>query len=440
MNITADKITAGRDYYYGTPDKADTNGHNTLSFLKKIADTMTDPLFIINENGSFFEVNTAASAILGYEKNEIFRMPFSKIDPRLSENNWKILTSRIEKTGSLSDKACHITINDSIIPVQMTWNYLSASSKNYYVGVARYIRGNRTANSEDLSEIFNNITLAADTSEEAETIFRENNIEELKKTFCRMIEKNRDSLEEEKIKALGDLISGIAHEINTPLGNAITLLSHIIDEIKKHEETRPGQNGRETGALLEKTVQYSDSIMQNLGKSSAIIDRFKIAASASNDDQMTLFNIKDTVYSALSHLYDEYKKKNHSIEINCPDDLEINGYRDSFANIISQLFQNSLIHAFAGKTGGKSKIKIKQTENSLEIDYTDNGRGLTEEERKKIFEPFFTTKRSAGFSGLGMFTTLSIVKRKMKGSMKCYSSEGSGTLFRIVIPRDQYTL
>jgi signal transduction histidine kinase len=128
------------------------------------------------------------------------------------------------------------------------------------------------------------------------------------------------------------------------------------------------------------------------------------------------------------------KKSPHRVTVTCPDSLRLNTFPGALYQIISNLVMNSLTHAFdPGQTGAIS-IQAKQTGALVLLQYSDNGKGMTEEVRAQIFEPFFTTRRGQGGSGLGMHVVYNLVTQLLKGSIHVESAPGAGATFEILLP------
>ena len=128
------------------------------------------------------------------------------------------------------------------------------------------------------------------------------------------------------------------------------------------------------------------------------------------------------------------KKTRHTVIINCPEDLELDSYPGTFAQIITNFVINSLIHGFEDQDQGNIVIHVTREHGILLIRYSDNGKGMTEEERSQIFEPFYTTKHGQGGSGLGLHIVYNLVTKRLQGNIVCESTPDVGTTFIIQIP------
>ncbi|MGM0508626.1 MAG: ATP-binding protein [Fusobacteriota bacterium] len=257
-------------------------------------------------------------------------------------------------------------------------------------------------------------------------------LEKLKKTQKKLIET-------EKMASLGGLVAGVAHEVNTPVGVGVSAASYLKDETnkikKKYDDEEMTQDDFEE--YLKNALDSSEIILKNLNKASNQIKNFKKVAIDQTSEVKREFKIKDYIEDVVSSLYHELKQKSHTVDV-IGDDVTLNSYPGVFSQIISNLIMNSIIHGFENKKGGKIEIKIeeirKKKGNKIKIIYTDNGKGIEEEDTDKIFEPFFTTKRGEGGSGLGMHILYNLVNHKLDGEVEVLSKKGEGVKFIISIP------
>ena len=247
------------------------------------------------------------------------------------------------------------------------------------------------------------------------------------------IERSRKQLiESEKMAALGSMVAGVAHEINTPVGMALTGITHLYDETKKlqklFEEAKLSEEDFRN--YLENSTVLNRSIQNNLHKAAELVKSFKQVAVDQSSDEMRTFNLRQYMDEILLSIHNEVKKTKHKIIVDIEPEIELNSNPGAFSQIMTNLVMNSMIHAFENKEEGQ--IKISATTNEEEkfcIVYEDDGKGLNKEQKEKIFEPFFTTKRGSGGSGLGMHIVYNLVTSKLGGKIKVESEEGKGIRF-----------
>lgn len=245
----------------------------------------------------------------------------------------------------------------------------------------------------------------------------------------------------EKLSSLGSLVAGIAHELNTPIGVALTgssCLSDRSDEIQKAMEkgtiTKP-----QLELYLDEVRIGSNLIIDNIQVASELIQNFKQVAVDQSSERQREFNLRVTIEEVLSTLSPTLKKTNHIINLDIPNVIMMNSFPGPLGQVITNLINNSLIHGFEGISEGRININAVKHENSIELCYKDNGKGMTEEIQKRIFEPFFTTRLGQGGSGLGMHIVHNIVTGMLKGRLELTSEINSGVEIRMHLPLHAHT-
>jgi signal transduction histidine kinase len=236
--------------------------------------------------------------------------------------------------------------------------------------------------------------------------------------------------------ALSNMVAGVAHEINTPIGMALTGITHIQDESKNIKELYDSDNmsQEEFEEYLDDSVQIHNSIYINLTKAADLIKSFKQVAVDQSSDENRNFNLKNYVYEVLTSIQNETKKTNHHFNIDIDKDLEIYSNPGSFSQIITNFVMNSIIHGLKDINIGIIKIGAYRKEKNLILEYEDNGCGLSSEVKKKIFDPFYTTNRGNGGSGLGMNIVYNIITQNLNGAIEIESEEHKGIKFFMTIP------
>lgn len=243
----------------------------------------------------------------------------------------------------------------------------------------------------------------------------------------------KELIEKEKLASLGNLVSGVAHEVNTPLGVSVSAASYM--ETLHQETVSKLEAGELTGThlvdYLEKVDESAKILTHNLDRAVRLIKGFKsIAVSQANDEKEKVDLVELTKAVVLS-LKPEYKQKKHQIRIEGPLVLVANTYPGLFSQVLTNLLMNSIIHGFGEEQGGEILLVLRQEEKKVLLTYKDNGRGIPKEHLPKIYDPFFTTNRGQGSSGLGLNVVYTIVTVQLKGRIQCSSEEGKGTTFQL---------
>lgn len=243
-------------------------------------------------------------------------------------------------------------------------------------------------------------------------------------------------IQSEKMVALGGLVAGVSHEINTPVGVSVTAASHLQEKTKEITSlfTSSLMKKSDLDKYLALANESTEVILSNLRRAAELVKSFKQVAVDQSDEQERSFKIKEYIAQVLLSLKPKLKKTNISIGVNCEEELEIKSYPGALSQIVTNLVMNSLIHAFEEGQEGTIIFDIEKQGNSILFTYSDNGKGISSDIICKIFDPFFTTKRGKGGTGLGLNIVYNIVTQTLGGTIECESKEGLGTIFKIKFP------
>jgi PAS domain S-box-containing protein len=243
-------------------------------------------------------------------------------------------------------------------------------------------------------------------------------------------------VESEKMAALGSLVAGLSHEINTPVGIGVTAASHLVQEAR---DTRKAYEENElTRARFEQFIQVAQEsaslIQTNLNRSADLLQNFKLVATDQTADQERTFRLGEYLDDVIQSLGPRFRNTGFKIHFNCPDDLEMHCDPSALYHVLTNLVMNSLIHGFEGLLVGEISITARRDNHHIELDYRDNGNGMGSKELARLYEPFFTTKRGRGGTGLGMHIVYNNVTQTLGGTISCASKPGRGTRFNIRVP------
>ncbi|GAB1409326.1 hypothetical protein MASR1M90_04800 [Desulfovibrionales bacterium] len=243
----------------------------------------------------------------------------------------------------------------------------------------------------------------------------------------------------EKLAALGELVAGIAHEINTPVGVALSATSTMAEKNRVLTElfTQGEMKRSHLTEYLDASREGMEMSLINLHRASDLIRSFKMVAADQVSETRRSFNVHTYIGEVLLSLRPKLKKTTHHIETECDEDLVIESYPGALSQILTNLILNSLTHAFDEGESGLIRIVVRIEDNVLCLTYADNGRGIPREVQNKIFEPFYTTARSRGSTGLGLHIVFNIVTSRLHGTVTCCSEPGQGAMFQIRIPLTQ---
>ena len=272
-----------------------------------------------------------------------------------------------------------------------------------------------------------NRTLEEDVAERTSKLTQ--TLENLKATQSQLVES-------EKMAALGSLVAGVAHEINTPVGIGVSMASFLAHETQKiNEMVKTGK--MKISALkdyLQSASESSALILNNLNRAAELVQSFKQVAVDQTSLDKRPFNVKPYIEEILLNLRHVLKRTDHVIEVHGDNAATLNSYPGAFSQVVSNLVMNSLKHAYEEGDTGLMRFDIAQHGEVVTVTYKDDGIGIPPENLGRIFEPFFTTARSRGGSGLGLHIVYNLVTQTLQGMIHCQSEIGQGTQFVIELP------
>ncbi|MGF1720686.1 HAMP domain-containing histidine kinase [Vibrio kyushuensis] len=253
----------------------------------------------------------------------------------------------------------------------------------------------------------------------------------LKNSLDKLSTAQQDIIESQKLASLGHLMSGMAHELNTPLGASITAVSYMEEVVKNSKGKEASEETKDLIKSLEEAINIASV---NLTRSASLVKIFKQVAAEGGTLDDRPFDVKEFLSDIINSLVYKHEITSEQVSLNCPDDLRINANHNRFIVILTHLFSNSVEHSFSNVSDGKIDVKVSlEGTSKLVILFQDNGVGMNGEQVAKIFEPFYTTRRGGGGTGLGMTIVYNTISN-MKGEIRCQSSLGEGTLYEIIVP------
>ena len=243
-------------------------------------------------------------------------------------------------------------------------------------------------------------------------------------------------IQSERMAALGGLVAGIAHEINTPVGIGYTSITHLASETKRFREkySSGGLAVKDLENYLLEIDASTGLIMANLDRAGDLVKSFKAVAIDQTSQEKREFNLKNYIDEVILSLRPKLKQTEHEVLIECRQDIVLDSWPGAISQILTNLVINSLIYGFDGVECGRIIINGSLDNGVVSLVYSDNGVGMEKTTVKQIYEPFFTTQRNNGGSGLGMHIVFNLVTQRLKGSIDCESTPNAGTKFTIIFP------
>ena len=261
---------------------------------------------------------------------------------------------------------------------------------------------------------------------------------DLEESLASLREAQASLVMQEKMASLGGLVAGVAHEINTPIGVALTAVTMLAartrkiqahygeGKLRKADFADYLETGAETTALLQSNIERAASLVQT----------FKMVSADRTSEARRGFDLRDYLKGVLTSLGPVHREAGHEILLDCPDGIRIDGYPGAFAQILSNFVMNSIIHGFDEGQTGRLAVRVSEDEAGMvQLVYEDNGRGVAAEHRAQIVDPFFTTRRGAGSTGLGLHIVYNLVRARLGGDIQLEDAPAGGARFILRFPR-----
>ena len=245
-----------------------------------------------------------------------------------------------------------------------------------------------------------------------------------------------DLVRAEKLASLGELVAGVAHEINTPLGIALTTATSVRDEARGFQTTVSAGTLSKSrlSHFVGRIEEGAGLLCANLARAADLVHGFKQVAVDRVSDERRSISLCVWLDELLASLQPLLRKGGHRIERACEPDLVVDTNPGALAQVVTNLITNAIVHGFAAGRPGLIRVAVERTEATIAIEVADDGRGIAATDLGRIFDPFFTTARGAGSTGLGMHIVHNLVTATLKGRIAVESEPGRGTVVRIEVP------
>ncbi|WP_452005962.1 sensor histidine kinase [Azospirillum largimobile] len=273
---------------------------------------------------------------------------------------------------------------------------------------------------------------------EAENALRQSR-DAAERALCELKATQASLIQAEKMASLGQLVAGVAHEVNTPIGITITGASQLQALIGELSDRHAASALKKSDfqRFLGDGMEMANLILSNSTRAANLVQSFKLVAVDQSSDERRAFLLRDYIDELLRSLHPTYKARAAlTISVDCPVDLELDGYPGALSQILTNLIMNALIHALDPEQPGGIAISARPCDGDMvELSVADDGNGIAQEVLPKIFDPFFTTRRGSGGSGLGLHIVYNLVTGRLHGTIGVESRPGQGTRFTLRFPR-----
>lgn len=397
------------------------NGTNEHAYLKSLLENSPDGVFTIDMGMFIRYVNPAFCRLLGYPAE---RLIGSSITEHLGDLNiLGACMAEVQATGHCNDQETIFKRADGSV-VHISKNVQAIVESDHQVReILVTIR--------DLTELHSlNHRLEQTLTE------RENANRSLQQTLDQLRDTQSQLIQAEKMAALGSLVAGMAHEINTPIGIGVTSASSIREETQKIAKSLAAGTMKksEFEAYLLHTEHGCEILHRNLSRAADLVGNFKQVAVDQASDDWRDIDLREYLDEILLSLRPRLKQTRITVSNDCPVGLHLFINPGAIYQIVSNLVMNSVLHGFPEDAAGRITLTAELRGDKVVLHFGDEGIGIPAEHIGRIFEPFFTTKRGQGGSGLGLNIVYNLITTTLNGHVAVDSKPGQGTRFIIDLP------
>jgi signal transduction histidine kinase/tetratricopeptide (TPR) repeat protein len=242
---------------------------------------------------------------------------------------------------------------------------------------------------------------------------------------------------QEKLAALGSLMAGVAHELNTPIGNSLLIASTMQAKSAAIGALMdgPGLRRSELAAFLEDSRTASELVLRGLASAAELVNSFKQVAVDRTTEQRRQFNLLQVCRECIATMMNRIRAAGHVIDLGIADNIVLDSYPGPFGQVIANFINNALLHAFGSGRPGRMVLSASAlVDGRVLVEFRDDGVGIAPQHLPRIFDPFFTTRLGQGGSGLGLSISYNIVTALLGGQVGVASSSHGGTCFTLDLP------
>jgi len=260
--------------------------------------------------------------------------------------------------------------------------------------------------------------------------------QELSEALAQLTTAQAELVRKEKMSALGSLVAGVAHELNTPVGNSLTVASTLQEHVKAFtSDIEKGITRSRLNAFLTAVSEGSDILMHSLHRAAELVASFKQVAVDQTSVNRRVFQLDAAIAEILLTLGPSIRKAQQAVHSAVPAGITMDSYPGPLAQILTNLIGNALLHAFDGRENGVVTLNVRRLNDAqVELTVSDNGCGIPHANLARVFDPFLTRKFGQGGRGLGLNIVYNWVTDMMGGELKVDSPPGQGACFTIRLP------
>jgi PAS domain S-box-containing protein len=261
---------------------------------------------------------------------------------------------------------------------------------------------------------------------------------ELRIALTNLNEAQEELVRAEKLASLGQLVAGVAHELNTPIGNALVTTTALVDAARAFDAVlRSGNIKRSTVEhYVQQSLEGTALAERSLHRASDLVRSFKQVAVDQTSERRRDFDLAEAVNEVIDTLRPNLKGSPWKIRVDIGPGMRMESFPGPLGQVVINLVMNAVLHAFEKRRQGQVTLSARSVDDyAIDLVCTDDGTGIASENLNRIFDPFFTTKLGHGGSGLGLAIVHRLVTQVLGGQISVESSAQEGTAFTVRLPR-----
>jgi PAS domain S-box-containing protein len=402
-------------------------------FMGLFQQSPTPSVLARRSDGLFIEVNDAWLRQFGYVRSEVVGRTSRELNLWVNPEERAVMIEALAEHESVDGMEIQHRHRDGHVITGLTFvrHFQSGSEKLLIYALLDITR------QREIEQEVRDINQQLERRVQARTEKLEIANRELNTALASLQTMQSELVRSEKMAALGSLVAGIAHELNTPIGNCVTVGSTLQEQAQ--ELTQCFQRGDMRRSMMQTFIENfiwgTDILMSSLTRASELIGSFKRVAVDQSSDQRRTFDLQKTLQGVCLTLEPMFKNTPFTLSTDVEADIAMDSYPGGLGQLVTNFISNALQHGFEGRDRGQMTLRASMSgPGQVTLHFIDDGVGMTEDTRKRVFDPFFTTKLGQGGSGLGMNIAYNIVHDVLGGSIEVQSAAGQGTRIMVVLP------
>lgn len=403
--------------------------------LASIFAVTPDPIILARlSDGRFIDVNDAFCRAMGYAHADLIGKTSQELELWVDWRERAPIVADARQQGILHSIPMRMQSRDKRpILFEASIRVFSLQGEDIILWAMRDVT-ERARMERDILEL--NLQLEARVEQRTAELAEANR--ELAQTVETLQLTQEELVQAEKLAALGRVVAGVAHELNTPIGNSVTVASTLEDK------TRSARAEFEAGQLRKSALEAyfalagesTDLLLRSLAQARQLVMSFKQVAADQSSAARRVFDLRTVIEEVLLTLQPTLRKLPYVVRVDVPAGIDCDSFPGPLGQIVTNMVNNAMLHAFEGRTTGCLVIMAEALDaGRLRLQFEDDGIGILPEQLPRVFDPFYTTKLGCGGSGLGLNIVYNIVTRMLGGRIEVSSVRGQGTVFTVLMPR-----